>query len=64
MATEGDVEGTARTGRNLGYYMVVLKDCAGSKNPDLHDLALKLMEKSHFDVATSKEVADIWQQKG
>jgi ureidoacrylate peracid hydrolase len=26
VATEGGVEGTARTGRNLGYYTVILKD--------------------------------------
>jgi len=64
VATEGGVEGTARTGRNLGYYMVVLKDCAGSRNRELHELALKLMERTQFDVATSKEVADIWQRKG
>lgn len=63
VATEGGVEGTARSGRNLGYYMVVLKDCAGSRNRELHDLALKLMEKSHFDVATANEVAEIWRRK-
>lgn len=63
VATEGGIEGTARTGRNLGYYIVVLKDCVGSRNRELHEMALKLMEKTHFDVATANEVAEIWRRK-
>lgn len=63
VATEGGVEGTARTGRNLGYYMVVLKDCVGSRNRELHEMALKLMEKTQFDVTTADEVAQIWKRK-
>lgn len=62
VSTEGGIEGSARTGRNLGYYMVVLKDCVGSRNRELHDIALKLMEKSHFDVVTANEVAQIWRR--
>jgi len=61
VATEGGVEGTARTGRNLGYDMVVLKDCVGSRNRELHEMALKLMERTQFDVATAEEVAAIWR---
>lgn len=61
VATEGGVEGTARTGRNLGYDMVVLKDCVGSRNRDLHELALTLMERTQFDLATSTQVGNIWQ---
>lgn len=63
VATEGGVEGTARTGRNLGYYMVILKDCVGSRNRQLHEMALQLMEKTHFDVATADEVTQIWKRK-
>jgi nicotinamidase-related amidase len=63
VATEGGVEGTARTGRNLGYDMVVLKDCVGSRSRDLHELALKLMEQTFFDMATAKEIAELWGQK-
>src|SRR5919108_3568839 len=63
VATEGGVEGTARTGRNLGYDMVVLKDCVGSRNRELHELALKLMEQTHFDIATANEIAAIWRPK-
>ena len=63
VATEGGVEGTARTARNLGYDIVVLKDCVGSRSRELHELALKLMEQSHFDIATAGEIAAIWQSK-
>jgi nicotinamidase-related amidase len=63
VATEGGVEGTARTARNLGYDVVVLKDCVGSRSRELHELALKLMEQTHFDIATAGEVAAIWPAK-
>src|SRR5262249_9498369 len=46
VATEGGVEGTARSARNLGYDVVILKDCVGSRNRELHDMALKLMEQT------------------
>jgi nicotinamidase-related amidase len=63
VATEGGVEGTARSARNLGYDVVVLKDCVGSRSRELHELALKLMEQTHFDMATAGEIAAIWKQK-
>ena len=63
VATEGGVEGTARSARNLGYDIVVLKDCAGSRNRELHELALKLMEQTHFDIATASEIAAIWRRQ-
>jgi len=63
VATEGGVEGTARSARNLGYDIVDLKDCVGSRNRELHELALKLMEQTFFDIATSNEVAEIWRRK-
>ena len=62
VATEGGVEGTARTGRNLGYDIVVVRDCVGSRREELHELALKLMEGAHFDIATSNEIAAIWEK--
>jgi nicotinamidase-related amidase len=64
VATEGGVEGTARTARNLGYYIVVLEDCVGSRSRDLHDAALKLMRGMHFDIATAGEIARIWAGEG
>ena len=63
VATEGGIEGTARTARNLGYDIVVLKDCVGSRNRELHELALKLMEQTHFDISTAGEIAEIWRRK-
>ena len=63
VATEGGVEGTARSARNLGYDVVVLKDCVGSRNRELHELALKLMEQTFFDVATAADISAIWKQK-
>lgn len=63
VATEGGVEGTARTARNLGYDVVILRDCVGSRSRELHELALKLMEQTHFDIATAGEIAAIWQLK-
>ena len=62
VATEGGVEGTARTGRNLGYDMVVLRDGVGSRNREMHELALKLMEGAYFDLTTASEIAEIWRQ--
>lgn len=63
VATEGGVEGTARTGRNLGYYTVVLKDCVGSRNREFHAAALKLMQGAYFDITTADEVTQIWTGK-
>ena len=63
VATEGGVEGTARSARNLGYDVVVLKDGVGSRNRELHELALKLMEQTFFDVANAAEIAAIWGKK-
>ncbi len=63
VATEGGIEGTARSARNLGYDVVILKDCVGSRNRELHDMALKLMEQTFFDVSTASEIVTIWGQK-
>ena len=63
VATEGGVEGTARSARNLGYDVVVLKDGVGSRSRELHELALKLMGQTHFDIAAAAEISAIWDQK-
>jgi len=60
ISTEGGVEVTARCGLNLGYYMVVLRDCVGSWRIEMRDLALQFMEKTHLDIATSDEVMAVW----
>jgi len=63
VATEGGVEGTARSARNLGYDVVILKDGVGSRNRELHDMALKLMEQTFFEVTTTSEITAIWSGK-
>lgn len=63
VSIEGGVSGTARTGRNLGYYMVILKDCVGSKTRDAYEVALQTLEKTFFDIASASEVARIWAAK-
>jgi nicotinamidase-related amidase len=40
VATEGGVEGTARSARNLGYDVVILRDGVGSRSRELHELDL------------------------
>jgi nicotinamidase-related amidase len=63
VSIEGGVSGTARTGRNLGYYMVILKDCVGSKTRDAYEVALQTLQKTFFDIASAIEVAEIWSAK-
>ena len=62
VATEGGVEGTARSARNLGYDVVVLKDCVGSRSRELHELALKVMEQTFFDIAGAADIIAIWSR--
>jgi nicotinamidase-related amidase len=59
VATEGGVEGTARTARNLGYDVVILQDCVGSRSRERHEMALKLMESAFFEIATANQIAEI-----
>lgn len=63
VATEGGVEGTARSARNLGYDVVVVRDCVGSRNRELHEMALKLMEQTFFEVVSSGEIGAIWNRR-
>jgi nicotinamidase-related amidase len=60
ISTEGGVEVTARCGLTLGYYMVVLRDCVGSRRPEMRELALEFMEKTHLDITTADEVMACW----
>jgi hypothetical protein len=43
--------------------VVIVKDCVGSRNRDLHEMALKLMEGSFFDVSSAGEIGAIWGAK-
>lgn len=62
VATEGGVEGTARSARNRGYDVVIVKDGVGSRSRELHELALKLMEQTFFDVASAADIGAIWSR--
>lgn len=63
VSTEGGIEGSARHGLNLGYYMVVVRDSVGSSDREGHELALKYMGMI-FDVADSKQLSSIWGKAG
>ena len=62
VSTEGGVEVTARCGLTLGYYMVVVRDCVGSRRSEMRDLALEFMEKTHLDIATADEIMACWSR--
>jgi nicotinamidase-related amidase len=62
VSTEGGVEVTSRAGLNLGYYIVLLSDCVGSRKPEMRDLAIEFMRKTHLDIATSDEVIACWEK--
>ena len=58
--TDGGVEGTVRDGYYRGYFMVVVKDCVGTRTEKGHLEALERMEK-WADVIESHELIKIWQ---
>jgi len=58
--TDGGVEGTVRDGYYRGYFMVVVKDCVGTRTEDGHRGALERMER-WADVVESVELIRIWQ---
>jgi len=43
--------------------VVVLKDCVGARNRKLHELALKLIEQTFFEVATAADISAIWSRQ-
>ena len=59
--TLAEIVEPSRSARNLGYDVVVLKDCVGSRNRESHDMALKLMEQPFFDLAAAADIKAIWQ---
>lgn len=61
VATEGGVEGTARSARNLGYDVVIVKDGVGSRSRELHELAIELMERIFFEVVPAADVMALWR---
>ena len=58
--TDGGVEGTVRDGYYRGYFMVVVRDCVGTKTEEGHLGALMRMER-FADVVDSHELVGAWQ---
>ena len=59
VSTEGGIEGSARQGLNLGYYMVPVSDCIGSSDKEGHDHAVAYLQKN-FNMPLSKQLIEIW----
>ncbi len=64
VSTEGGVEVTARNGLNYGYYMVLLRDCVGSRRQEVRDLTITFLEKTHLDMTITDEVLACWGGAG
>jgi nicotinamidase-related amidase len=60
--TDGGVEGTVRDGFYHGYFMVVVRDCVGTRTQSGHLDALKRMER-FGDVVDSNELVKIWERQ-
>ena len=57
--TEGCLESTARDAIFYDYYTVVLDDCVGTFDHDLHEASLKVL-RTRVDVVASENVLSIW----
>ena len=57
--TEGCLESSARDAVFYDYYTVVLEDCVGTFDRDLHEASLKVL-RTRVDVVKSQNVLDIW----
>ncbi|NIO11312.1 MAG: isochorismatase family protein [Deltaproteobacteria bacterium] len=58
--TDGGVEGTVRDGYYRGYFMVVVKDCVGTRTEKGHLEALGRMER-WADVVQSHDLIKLWR---
>lgn len=63
VSTHGCVEATARDAELRDYYVVVLEDCVGSYNEDLHRAAIMVMA-SRYEVVSSRAVLGVWSGAG
>jgi len=61
IVTHGCVAATAGDAQYYDYFVVVLRDCVDSSSKDLHDAALKIMEK-RMDVVASDQIIEIWKK--
>ena len=62
VATEVCVETTTRDALMYDYYVTLIKDCAASYHPHLHDTTLENIERMFGVVASSEEIIRVWQQ--
>jgi nicotinamidase-related amidase len=62
IATEYGVECSARQASNRGFYPVVVSDCVSSGDREMHDAALKVLDRLCI-VTTSAEIAGAWEEK-
>jgi nicotinamidase-related amidase len=61
--TDGGIEGTVRDGHYRGYFMVVVRDCVGTRTEEGHLAALERM-KRFADVVDSSELVAAWRPLG
>lgn len=55
ISTEIGIESSARDASNRGFYTVVVSDCVSSSSKEMHECALRVIEKM-FIVSTSTEI--------
>ncbi len=59
--TDGGVGGTVRDGYYRGYFMVVVRDCVGTRTEEGHLGALERMER-WADLIESEGLIGIWKK--
>jgi nicotinamidase-related amidase len=62
--TEGCVESTVRDATSHDYFPVLLADCVGSDQRDLHEASMLVMSAYRADVTTSDEVEHVLRTGG
>jgi nicotinamidase-related amidase len=63
VATEIGIEFTARHAQATGYFAVIAEDATGSYAREPHERSMAFM-RSAFTVATSTEIAEVWDGHG
>jgi nicotinamidase-related amidase len=61
--TEGCLDSTVRDAMFRDYYAVVLEDCVGTYDRELHEAAMRVL-RARTDVMASQEVIQIWRRHG
>ena len=58
------VESTLREAFNLGYYVVIPRDCVAGNNAVLHDATLRNVEFLIGDVTSAADLTEYWSERG